>query len=91
MTSQDPPGGEGKQAGHGQTITLTVSQGGALTTVPDVSGKREDEATKILRDAGFQVQIDRPLGGIFGDHVQSQNPGPNSQAPKNSTVTVTVV
>jgi serine/threonine-protein kinase len=91
VISQDPPGGEGRQAGHGQTITLTISQGGELTTVPDVSGKREDEAKKTLEEAGFQVQVNRPLGGFFGGEVRSQDPGPNSQAPRNSTVTITII
>jgi beta-lactam-binding protein with PASTA domain/tRNA A-37 threonylcarbamoyl transferase component Bud32 len=90
VISQDPAGGEGKQAFHGQTVTLTVSQGPEMAQVPNVMGKREDEARKILEEAGFRVEVNRYLGGVF-ETVRAQNPQGDGQAPKGSTVTITVV
>jgi serine/threonine-protein kinase len=90
VISQDPPGGAGKQGAHGQTITLTVSKGPQTYPVPNVFGKRVDEATKILTDAGFQVTVNKVMGGVFGT-VRAQNPGADSQQPKGTMITLTVV
>jgi serine/threonine-protein kinase len=90
VISQNPPGGKGKQAGHGQTITLTVSKGPRTYPVPNVFGKRVNEATETLTQAGFQVTVKRVLGGVFGT-VRSQSPAAGSQQPKGTMVTVTVV
>lgn len=90
VIAQDPAGGEGTMAFHGQTVTLTVSKGPELVKVPNVFGKREDEARKILEEAGFRVEVDRYLGGVFGT-VRAQEPAGDSQAPKGSTVRITVV
>ena len=89
MISQNPQGGEGKQAGHGQTITLTVSKGQTSSTVPDVIGKNEDEAKRLLGEAGFQVQVNKVMGAPLNT-VRSQDPGGNSQLPKGSVVTITI-
>jgi serine/threonine-protein kinase len=90
VISQDPPGGDGKLIGHGQTVTLTVSKGPTLVPVPNVFGKHTDEATKTLQAAGFQVQVNKSMGGVFGI-VRAQNPGGDSQAPKGTVVTLTIV
>lgn len=42
---------------EGQKIALTVSMGLNIQTVPDVAGKTEEEAVKILTDAGFSTVI----------------------------------
>ena len=61
-----------------------------LVKVPDVQGKQEAEATQILEDAGFEVKVERFMGGIFGT-VRSQNPGANTEQPKGTTITLVVV
>jgi beta-lactam-binding protein with PASTA domain/tRNA A-37 threonylcarbamoyl transferase component Bud32 len=90
VISQDPAGGGTVQVAHGQTVTLTVSQGPQLFPVPDVFGKQVGDATKTLKDAGFNVQVNKWLGGVFGT-VRQQNPAANSQQPKGTTITLTVV
>ncbi|GAA2731844.1 Stk1 family PASTA domain-containing Ser/Thr kinase [Pedococcus aerophilus] len=74
----------------GDKVTLVVSKGPVLIKVPDVQGKQEAEARKILEDAGFKVAVERFMGGIFGT-VRSQNPAAGSEQPKDTTVTLVVV
>ena len=74
----------------GDKVTLVVSKGPELITVPDVQGKQEVQARKILEDAGFKVAVQQFMGGLFGT-VRSQNPAAGSEQPKNTTVTLVVV
>ncbi len=87
VISQSPSSGT---VFKGDKVTLVVSKGPELVKVPDVQGKQEAQARKILEDAGFQVKVERFMGGIFGT-VRSQNPAADSEQPKNSTVTLVVV
>jgi serine/threonine-protein kinase len=87
VISQSPAGGT---LFRGDTVKLVVSKGPVLVPVPDVQGKQEAEAKQILETAGFKVEIQRFMGGIFGT-VRSQSPGANSQQPKGSTVKLVVV
>ncbi|MBO1333382.1 Stk1 family PASTA domain-containing Ser/Thr kinase [Streptomyces sp. VRA16 Mangrove soil] len=81
---------EGKQLAEGDTVTLTISKGPVMVDVPDVTGMSVDDATSTLEDAGFQVDEDRGLLGLFGDTVKSQSPGAGDSAPKGSTVKITI-
>ncbi len=74
----------------GDPVKLVVSKGPVMVTVPDVQGKQEGEATQILKAAGFEVKIDRFMGGIFGT-VRSQDPAANTEQPKGSTITLVIV
>ena len=75
---------------RGDQVKLVVSKGPPLVEVPDVTRKQEAEATKILTDAGFQVKVERFMGGIFGT-VRSQDPAAGSKHPKGTVVTLVVV
>ncbi|MGW0993878.1 Stk1 family PASTA domain-containing Ser/Thr kinase [Streptomyces sp. NPDC002523] len=81
---------KGKQAAEGDTVTLTLSKGPVMVEVPDVVGSNVDAATKQLEDAGFQVEEDRGLLGLFGDTVRKQSVEGGDTAPKGSTVTITI-
>lgn len=87
VIAQDPPSGP---ALRGDTVAITVSLGPPLVEVPGVVGRQLDDATDILERAGFRVRVERVLGGFFGT-VRATDPGAGSQAPRGSTVTVTVV
>ncbi len=63
---------------------MYVSNGPSQVPVPDVTGLSVHDATQILEQAGFLVQVNQGLG----DHVQSYNP--TGQAPKGSTITIVV-
>jgi len=69
------------------TITITVSKGPEFVKVPNVKGKKKNEAQKILQKAGFKVQ---PLGSGNFD-VRSQSPGHLKKARVGSTVTITPI
>ena len=75
---------------QGDAIVLVVSKGPQMVLVPPVIGKQEGEATSILEALGLKVKIERAFGGFFGTvRLQSVDPGTN--APKGSTITLTVV
>ena len=80
------------QAQKGSTITLSVSKGPPMSTVPDVTAQDEDSASSTLEQSGFVVQVQRQdvqdpgLEGI----VLSQSPTGGTKATQGSTVTITV-
>ncbi|WP_344573809.1 Stk1 family PASTA domain-containing Ser/Thr kinase [Streptomyces lunalinharesii] len=79
--------GAGTTLGKGDTVTLTLSKGPEMVTVPDVGGKNTADATKALTDLGFKVEVDKPF--LFPqDSVASQSVAAGDQAPKGSTITI---
>jgi serine/threonine-protein kinase len=85
VISQKPSGGN---APRGSSVELTVSTGPPLVTVPDVRNKQVRQAQQLLEGAGLRVSILRLPGGP--GIVLAQSPGPGSQAPKGSTVRISV-
>lgn len=82
--------GAGHEAATGDTVTLTLSKGPEMVEVPDVVGDSVDDAKKALENAGFQVDEDRGLLGLFGDTVKKQSVHGGDTAPKGSTITVQI-
>ncbi|MFH9014980.1 Stk1 family PASTA domain-containing Ser/Thr kinase [Streptomyces sp. NPDC017943] len=80
----------GGRAAEGDTVTLTVSKGPEMVEVPDVVGDSVDDATRELEEAGFQVDEDRGLLGLFGDTVEGQSVEGGERAPKGSTITIKI-
>ncbi|MGW1169275.1 Stk1 family PASTA domain-containing Ser/Thr kinase [Streptomyces sp. NPDC002550] len=87
--AQQTPG-NGSQAAAGDTVTLTLSKGPEMVDVPDVVGDSVDDAHKALEGAGFKVEEDRGLLGLFGDTVKKQSVQGGDKAPKGSTITITI-
>ncbi|WP_328633717.1 Stk1 family PASTA domain-containing Ser/Thr kinase [Streptomyces sp. NBC_00356] len=81
---------EGKQLAEGDTVTLTISKGPVMVEVPDVTGLKVDEAKSQLSAAGFEVEENRGLLGLFGDTVKSQSVEGGDEAPKGSSITITI-
>src|SRR5919198_108527 len=79
-------------APKGSTITLTVSKGPQTIAVPEVTSIDVDTARSTLEQSGFKVKVvkqpanDPSLEGI----VLDQDPAPNGQAKRGSTVTIYV-
>ncbi len=71
-------------------MTLTLSKGPEMVEVPDVVGDSVDDARRELEEAGFRVEEDRGLLGLFGDTVKKQSVEGGDTAPKGSTVTLTI-
>ena len=73
----------------GDSVDLTVSKGPEKVTIPDVTGKSQDEAKKILEEAGLKVEVNKRLGGPFGT-VRSTDPAPGSSVKPDSRVTINI-
>lgn len=85
---QSPAGGS--EAAEGDTVTLTVSKGPEMIEVPDVVGDSVDDAKAALEGAGFTVDEDRGILGLFGDTVKKQSVDGGDSAPKGSSITITI-
>ncbi|MFF9151195.1 Stk1 family PASTA domain-containing Ser/Thr kinase [Streptomyces sp. NPDC014846] len=88
VAAQSPE--QGREAAEGDTVKLTLSKGPPMIQVPDVVGDSVDDAHKALEGAGFEVDEDRGLLGLFGDTVKKQSVAGGDRAPKGSTITITI-
>jgi serine/threonine-protein kinase len=72
-------------------VTLTVSKGPELVTVPQISrGESSGDASAALQAVGLVPEIHSSDGRFF-DLVRDVEPGPGTQVPRGSTVILTVV
>jgi serine/threonine-protein kinase len=53
-------------------------------------GDSVDDATQKLEDAGFGVDEDRGILGLFGDTVKKQSVDGGDTAPKGSAITIQI-
>ncbi|MEO3753073.1 Stk1 family PASTA domain-containing Ser/Thr kinase [Streptomyces sp. B6B3] len=84
--AEQSPGPSGTAAA-GETITLTLSSGPEMIVVPDVRGESVDEATEILQEAGFEVDVNQVF---FSGEVFNQSVHGGDRAPRGSTITLWV-
>jgi beta-lactam-binding protein with PASTA domain len=88
VLSQSPNGGQ--RAAPGTQVQLTVSEGGS--SVPDVIGMTQANATTTLQGAGFTVTPvtgNAPPGTAPGTVYQT-SPNPNALAAPGATITIFV-
>ncbi|GAA4395163.1 Stk1 family PASTA domain-containing Ser/Thr kinase [Actinomadura sp. NPDC048032] len=99
VVSQDPSEGTGVSRGDKVTIVVNKrdcivdagpfqfgcddGDGNQNVPVPDLTGRRVNEAKKALEDSGFQVNVT----GFGGNVVRFQSPS-SGEAPRGSTVTI---
>jgi serine/threonine-protein kinase len=90
--SQDPAGtvvsqlpAAGATFQPGQTVVVQVSTGPQLVPVPAVIGMDAVQATQVLRQAGFQVKVNK-----FGFTNKVWDYSPVGEAPAGSTITLEV-
>jgi beta-lactam-binding protein with PASTA domain/tRNA A-37 threonylcarbamoyl transferase component Bud32 len=89
VVAQDPPSGD--VVDEGTTVVLRVSKGKQVATVPNVLDQTESSARSELQAAGFEVQaVQAPSDSTAEGFVSAQSPDPGTEAPKGSTVTITV-
>ena len=81
----------GASAHRGDTVTLTVSKGPPPVPVPRVTGMSTDDARARLQAAGFRVSVVNRLPVVVLGRVYSQSPGGGDNAPRGSTITITIV
>lgn len=94
VISVDPEAGT--QLHWGDAVTVTVSRGPEMVTVPDVTGKKTEEARKILEDLGFEVKVSSPLGDLlhtvrFQDPKGGQQVRLRGEDGKKTVITLTVI
>ncbi|CAM5373746.1 Thiazole synthase [Streptomyces xanthochromogenes] len=73
---------------RGDSVTLTVSKGPRMVTVPKVTGEKASDAQRDLEKAGFKVKVDRGFP-FLSDEVSGQSVAAGAQAPEGSTITIT--
>jgi serine/threonine-protein kinase len=79
------------QATYGSTITVTLSRGPQLVTVPDFDRFAPlSDVENALTAAQLNYTVHKAFGGELG-RVVKIDPGPGTQVPINSTITITVV
>ena len=88
VMSQTPSKGTGHA---GDIVTLAVSKGPVLVTVPAVTGTDEKTAAMRLKNAGFGTKVVYNTDAAMRlDVVALQDPVATKMAPKGSTVTIYV-
>jgi beta-lactam-binding protein with PASTA domain len=90
VVRQSPPAGSSLR--EGQAVSLEVSSGPALVTVPDVVGLDEASARQELQAAGFSVRVveEETSEPSQDGLVVAQRPLGGSSARSGAAVTITV-
>nr|ANY58097.1 Penicillin-binding protein [uncultured bacterium] len=80
------PGPADGPAPYGSEVTIVVSAGLPLVTVPDVTGMKEEEAAAALQAAGLTVDATK----FFGNKVRQQTPAPGESVEQGTSVKILV-
>ena len=84
----EPP--QGEEVDCNSEVTLLVSKGVDLVTLPDVLGLQEEDAESQLEAEGFIVDIDERDSDEPAGQVIAQSPGPGSELKRGTTIKLTV-
>jgi eukaryotic-like serine/threonine-protein kinase len=79
----DPP--EGQEVPRNSQVTVLVSKGPQLVSVPNLRGQAVEDASAQLEALGLVADVEnfRP-----GARVRAQDPDTGAQAPRGSKVTL---
>jgi len=92
VAAQTPPGGV--FAAKGAAVEITVSRGPAppnSITIPNVSGRPQQDAARILTDAGLKVEVFEAYSEtVPAGYVMGQAPSPGLQTPPGATIGIAV-
>lgn len=82
---------KGEKLKEDEKVTIVISKGTEEADVPNVVGKTADNATSILKAAGFEVETREEYDEeVAENEVISQTPEGSKKAAKGSTVTIVV-
>ncbi|MBD9700253.1 Stk1 family PASTA domain-containing Ser/Thr kinase [Flavimobilis sp. GY10621] len=82
---------EGTEVPHSTPVTLTVSDGPAPVTVPQVVGSQSKNASATLKSVGLKVKVTKEFSETVPEGaVISQTPEASSAAHRTDTVTIVV-
>ncbi|MER7847585.1 Stk1 family PASTA domain-containing Ser/Thr kinase [Kitasatospora sp. NPDC096077] len=91
VLSQDPAAGT--PADPSAPVKLTISQGKAKQTVPNVVGAQKEDAQNTLQTAGFQVDASKTTPTSDPTKINTvaqQSVTPNTKAPVNTKIILTI-
>ncbi len=89
VTAQNPE--PGQEVDEGTEVEVRVSKGVQDVEVPDVLGQSESSARAELEAAGFEVTVvEAPDNETPSGLVADQSPDPGTEAPRRSTVQITI-
>ena len=92
ICDQDVPGG--KEVTRGAIVTVKISKGSELLTVPMVVGITKKEAVEMLKNAGFKkkkITIEQEYSESIAECiVMAQSIEADAHVEKDSTITITV-
>ena len=80
----------GLRAKRGSTVSIFISTGPKLVTVPDVLNQSEDSARSELESAGLLVDVESETSDAAEGLVIEENPGPGSRVEEGERVTIVV-
>jgi len=81
---------QGTKVGQGSTVTLTVSTGIPMTSVPDVKGQKLTDALQLLYANALQPKIFYVYSDQPSDVVVAQSPSAKSTVAQKSNVRINV-
>lgn len=90
VLAQSPEGGDEADKDSSVTLTLGVSENDYVN-IPDLVGKKEEDAQKTLENAGLKANIAYATSDtIEAGYVMDQNPGGGAKVARGFAVTITV-
>ena len=84
---QSPQGGVSVEVGS--TVTIVISKGRDLVTVPYVIGEPEADAIRMIEDAGLTAMVNYQADPRDGE-VLTQDPVPDTEVKRGETVNIWV-
>jgi serine/threonine-protein kinase len=88
VVGQEPPAD--REVPQGARVTLSVSRGPAVATVPDVVGEPASIARRELQEAGLRVEIERIASSKPAGSVIRQSPAAGTGVEDGATVSLQV-
>ena len=88
VISSNPSGGT--VVTRGSTVTLQVSAGPRLATVPVLVGSRRGEAVQRIRGRGLTPEVSGETASAPAGEVIRQSPSAGSELPRGSSVSIVV-
>ncbi len=88
VISQDPPAGN---LTKGDDVALVKSKGPVLVTVPNVKAMGVRKAEETMKAQGFSTRTKKATSYLGLGYVYESSPRGGQQAPKGSTITLSLV
>ena len=91
VISQDPKYSENYNVKEGSTVTVIISKGTEKTKVPNVEGKEQSEAIKLLEEANLKAEVvEETSQTVKEGYVVSQETDPETEVSAGDTVKIHV-